>query len=229
MDLDIDVLLKNDTWLANIPTKVRAEFVSNIRVKNVAPETIIFSEGDEPTAFLGLLSGEVGIRKYTFDGDESLLTKLTPVHWFGEMSFLDGQPRTHTAIALSEVTLAMVNRTDVQRMLKDHSSLFQAFVMQLCHHTRLLYSAVDDFMLMSPERLLAKRMLELLQQSKHDQSVECSQDELARLVGVSRQSINRTLSRWESRGLIERGYGKINVLSKQAIERVLAGQFGKRS
>ena len=227
MDQDFEAMLEKDAWLTTIPPKVRAEFIAKIRIKSVGPETILFSEGDAPTAYLGLLSGEVGIRKFTLNGDESLLTKLTPVHWFGEMSFLDKQPRTHTAIALTEVALATVNASDVQRMLKKHSSLFEAFVLQLCYHTRLLYSAIDDFMLMSPERLLAKRMLELLRQSKYEHSVVCSQDELARLVGVSRQSVNRTLSQWERSGLIERGYGKIDVLSKSAIERILTGQSDK--
>lgn len=215
-------LVKQDAFVQSLPVPVRSEFLSCLRIRHIPPRSMIFIEGDEPDAFYGLLAGQVGISKLTVDGRETLLTRLGPVHWFGEMSFLDGMPRTHTAYSIGSVVLASLACADVKSLLAEHHAVYSAFVARLCMHTRQLYSAVDDFILMSPERMLARRVIELAEQSDSNGFAECTQDELSMLVGISRQSVNRILRQWEDNGWISRRYRKLEIVSPSSLARILS-------
>lgn len=215
-------VLHSDPWLSSLSSHVRTAFVAAVRIKRYGAEAVIFNEGDGPTAYYGILSGEVRFSKITYDGKQSTLARLTAPRWFGELSFLDGGPRTHNAHTVGATSLAVVAKSDMQRLLADHTEIYAGFVQHLSRHTRLLYAAVDDLLLMSPERLLAKKLIEQLaiSGSGAGADIDINQEELARLVGVSRQSINRTLRIWEGNGYIQRGYRKIRIEQEQAIRRL---------
>ena len=121
----------------------------------------------------------------------------------------------HDAHSAGGCVLAVVNARDMRRLLIQHDSLKEGLIKQLARHTRQLYEAVDDLLLMTPDRLLAKRIAERMAGGAAE--IKMKQDDLAGLVGVSRQSINRTLRLWEDRGLIQRAYGKIIILDPAAI------------
>jgi len=80
----------------------------------------------------------------------------------------------------------------MMRLLADHPSVSTRLVNQLARHTKLLDEAVDDLLLMSPERWLARRMLGVVGDQP---AITISQEHLARLFGISSQNINRKLRR----------------------------------
>ena len=219
---DFTHTLQTDAWLQTLPDAVRQQIIIGAQIKTVTGDTVIFSQGDKPKAYYGLLAGSARISTFTYDGRETQLTRLSAPHWFGEMSFLDGNVRTHTASSIGTATLAIIPASHVRQLLKQYPALYEAFVQQLCRHTRQLYAAADNFLLMTPEGLLAQRVLELLDVADQRQGIHCSQDELARLVGVSRQSINRTLCIWEKKGFVKRGYRQLRVLDAAALQAVQA-------
>ncbi|QBF31272.1 Crp/Fnr family transcriptional regulator [Thalassococcus sp. S3] len=197
-----------DTFLENLPRDLQKALLRSARPRHLPAETVIFRDAEQATAFYGLQRGEVRIRKIRADGAETILTRLSAPYWFGEMSFIDGAPRMHDAVTSSAVDLLEVPERALRELMSRHRALHDALVQQVCRHTRALYGVVDDLMLISPERMLARRMIELAQNSQ----VHASQEELAALVGVSRQSINRILGQWQARGYVRRAYRRLDVL-----------------
>ncbi len=215
MDVPYQFALASDHWVQALPTQTREAFVAAIRARPYPAGAEIFAQGDAAVAYYGILSGEARFTKITADGRQSTLAQLGPGEWFGELSFLDEAPRMHDAHAAGGCVLAVVAAGDMRRLLARHGSLKDGLIKQLARHTRQLYAAVDDLLLMTPDRLLAKRITERMAGGTTE--ILMKQDDLAGLIGVSRQSMNRTLRLWEDAGLIRRAYGKIIILDRQAI------------
>lgn len=199
--------LANDPWLNSLSSDLRKRILDHATLRDLPNGALIFDDGDPAEAYHCLLQGEVRISKITSDGRQSILAQLTPPHWFGELSFLDGLPRDHAAFASGRTRLASIAKSDMQRLLEHFPEFYKAIVLQAARHMRMLYAAIDDYMLISPESRLAK----LIALKADGRTVFMAQDDLARSVGVSRQSINKILGKWEKAGRIKRGYGQIEV------------------
>ena len=215
MDVPHQLALAADPWVRALPPSTREAFIAAIRARAYEDGAEIFAQGDRAVAYYGILSGEARFTKITADGRQSTLAQLGPGEWFGELSFLDDAPRMHDAHSAGGCVLAVVAARDMRRLLASHESLKEGLIKQLARHTRQLYAAVDDLLLMTPDRLLAKRITERMAGGTTE--ILMKQDDLAGLIGVSRQSMNRTLRLWEGAGLIRRAYGKIIVLDPDAI------------
>ncbi|APG62576.1 hypothetical protein LPB140_07030 [Sphingorhabdus lutea] len=184
---------------------------------------LIFSQGDAPLYYYYLIKGHVRVSKITVNGAEVQLAKLSAPYWFGEMSFLDGAPRTHNAIAASDIRLGKIAISDMQYLMQTHKDFYHMLVRQLCHHTRLLYAAADDFLLLSPEQRLAKQFLKLFNEQKGlSPKIPLTQDEIARMIGVSRQSVSRILRKWANKEIIQRKYGYIIIMNVDSLKSILA-------
>ncbi|MEM7547400.1 MAG: Crp/Fnr family transcriptional regulator [Pseudomonadota bacterium] len=218
--MNISERLAANQWLTSLPEDARAACIAAVRVVKMPANSVIFAEGDAPTGYFGILAGEVRFCKFTAGGRQSTLARLGPPRWFGELSFLDGGPRIHDALAVTPITLAKISAPDMGGLMTAYPAIQQGLIAQLARHTRQLYDAVDDLLLMSPERWLAKRLLEAAGTAA---KVDINQEELARLVGVSRQSINRILRLWEEAGHINRGYGRITICARAALTDIVEG------
>ena len=203
-----------------MPAEVKRAVIDAIQIREYGVQALIFAAGDEAKAYYGLLSGEVRISSVTADGDEVNIAWLTGGYWFGEMPFLDQGLRTQNAHAVSKVTLACIPAADMHHLMEKHPAFYAAVVHQLCHHARLLYAAVNDFLLLSPQRLLARRLLDLLMIANDSRELNISQQELGRFIGVSRQSINRILCNWERKGVVKRRYRKLQIVDVEALKQI---------
>lgn len=101
---------------------------------------VVFREGDAGDSLYVVMSGEVRIMRITRNGAEKLLTKLGPKTFFGEMSLLDGRPRSASAIANTKTELIKITKTDMDKLLsKDCLAAYKvirAFARTLCYRLR---------------------------------------------------------------------------------------------
>ena len=152
---------------------------------------IIFNQGDYGDALYVIKKGSVRISQVSEDGHELILIILRTGDFFGDMSLLDGEPRSAAAIAAEDSTLLTLRRTDFMRFLGQNPS-----------------AAVR----------VARRLLELLTiygrevDGGHLLDVRLTQTELAEMVGTSRVTVNKELSEMESAGVIKRVRRQILVL-----------------
>ncbi len=203
--------LNNNEWLAALPEAARAELIDVARIRRLAANQRVHGKGEQADGLYGLLSGEVRVSASTFAGDQIVVTRLLPGQWFGEIAILDGGPRTHDSHTVVESVIAMLPKQAMLNICQRHAEVYRALALLLCEHCRMAFRAIDEFLVYSPEQRMARRLLERMALGGSEK-IRISQEELGALVGISRQSTNKILKRWESRAWIERSYGGV-VLS----------------
>lgn len=199
--------------------------------KRLADGQRLFSRGDAPDGLYGLVRGQIRVVGRGPEGRELLLILLDPGQWFGEISLFDGLPRTHDAFARGETELLVLPRRDFRAILDASPELYRPFLELLCHRLRMAFSMIEDATLLDLGARLARRLLGIL--DDHGEAAEdgmrialhLPQEDLARMIGATREAVGRHLKAWEREGVIRLEYGRIVVLDRAALDaRAGAGQ-----
>ncbi len=182
--------------------------------RRIAPRNEIFLEGDEGDAIYLVLSGQVEISILSEDGRKLSLNVLGPGEVFGEISLLDGSPRTASAVSIEEATLLRVSRKDLMRALEDDPRLAIDFVQLVCRRLRWVHGLLQDRTFKPLPERLAKRLLLLAKEDgEGDNAVTLrfSQAELADFLGATREGVAKVLGAWRKNGWIEISRGAITI------------------
>lgn len=179
---------------------------------------IIFHEGDVGTALYVVRKGEVLIRLSHEDGKEVVLSHLTRGDVFGELALLDGDPRSADAVAREPTQLLVLSRADFQRFIADKPKLVMNLLTGMSRLVRHVTQLVHDAAFLDVRARLARVLLELADsqgQQSPDGGVaitsKLTQAELANLVGVTRESVNKWLRFYEKQGLLRNERGKLTL------------------
>lgn len=214
-------LLGSNAWLRSLPEEACKELLSASILKKVQAGHVLFRKGDSSADLYGVLSGRIKIGATTFSGEELVINTKIPGEWFGELSILDGKERTHGAVTLETSELAIIPKAAIVRLRQTNRDINDALVGLLCRHCRQAFSAIDGFLILTPEQRLASRLVKLIKGREPPIALKLNQQELSDLVGVSRQSMNKILKKWEQEEYINRGYNLIEVLSVEQIQALI--------
>ena len=188
----------------------------------------LFSEGDPGDRLYVVLDGKMKLGRTAVDGRENLLAVMGPGEMFGELSLFDPGPRTATATAITDTTLRGLGNADLQPWLTDHPEVATQLLAALARRLRRTNEAMADLVFSDVPGRVAKALLELAAKfgtRQPDQSVlvthDLTQEELAQLVGASRETVNKALADFQNRGWIrleQRGVELVEVerLSRRA-------------
>lgn len=216
----IDVLSANP-WFAGLPDDVRAFMVRHAEPIRLRQGEMLFRQGDAPTGLYALTGGMLKMSSLREDGREAILAVLEAGIWFGEISLIDGQPRTHDATAIGKVEALMLPAC-VFAQLMERAEFARAIAALLAGRIRLLYGIVEDAALRSTRARVARR-LQLLARGDAAMAtgtrmrVPVSQEALAMMLGLSRQTLSKELQLMAGEGVIELGYRYIDILSSSAL------------
>ncbi|MEO0359760.1 MAG: Crp/Fnr family transcriptional regulator [Pseudomonadota bacterium] len=211
--------LEGNPWLSQFEAGDRARIVDEAIVKSFPPGAYIHRKGDEPDGYHCVLGGHVDIGSTAMSGAEIRLVRIGPNDWFGEISVLDGLPRTSDAIAVSSVETARIPMGAVRRLSEAAPAFREALVLNLCRRFRQAFSGIDDLYQLSPKQRLAKWLVDQSARDGAGARVGASQDVLSAMIGVSRQSISGYLGDWAAQGLVEVGYGHVAIPDLRAFTR----------
>lgn len=203
--------LRRDPWSAALPDSCRAELLRALRLRAYAKDETLFHQGDAPDYLYCVLAGELEVNTTTQSGREHILTHLHPIRWFGELSFLDGLPRTLTVVARQDSRLGLVPGAVITRLMETEPAFYRAMVAILCETSRLLYMRFEDNQKRSVETLLASALLHYMAFRGGARQVRLSQQSIASLIGATRQTVNARLSQWEAAGVIARDYRCVTI------------------
>ena len=153
----------------------------------------------------------------TANGKEALLTLLDPPVWFGELGLFDGLPRAHDIQADGEVVVLHLPLQVLQQQLELLPSWWPHFGRLMSYKTRLLMANHEGLTLTTQEGLLARRLLWIARSSEAGFNrekivVKISQDTLAQLLSMSRQTINRLLKSLQGKGALKLGYCEVRIV-----------------
>jgi CRP-like cAMP-binding protein/TolB-like protein/class 3 adenylate cyclase/tetratricopeptide (TPR) repeat protein len=195
------------------------EIASSATRRTVGAGEILFQKGDPADALWGVLSGRIVIDVGSDDGKEMVLDAFAEGDVFGEVGVLDFGPRRVEARATQQSELFRLERKHFLRYLQNSPELcFRVFTL-LCSHLRETTENLEDTALYKLPNRLAKRLTLLASDSaaKDGAVLHISQSDLASMLGVNREAVNRHLRAFEKDGLIVLGRQKIEIVDQLAL------------
>ena len=175
----------------------------------------IFAKGDPGNSLYAVVSGTVKISISSPDGRNAILNLVGPGETFGEMSVLDGQTRSADATANTNCEIYVIDRRDFLPFMRNQPALSMKFIELLCERLRRTSDQVEQVILQDLPGRLASALLGLLERRKLEpasQTISITQQEISEMVGMTRESINKQLRAWATRGWVRLEHGAIVVL-----------------
>ncbi|BBZ35738.1 Crp/Fnr family transcriptional regulator [Mycolicibacterium confluentis] len=170
----------------------------------------VFREGEPGESLFIITSGKVKIGRRTPDGRESLITLMGPADMFGELALFDPGPRTSTVTTLTEVEVVIMDHDALRSWIRDRPQIAEQLLRVLARRLRRTNDSLSDLIFTDVPGRVAKQLLDLAKRFgvREGESLrvdhELTQEELAQLVGSSRETVNKALSDFVQRGWIRR-------------------------
>lgn len=206
----------------HLPDAVQHALLAVAQRKTLARGEALFLEGSAPDALFGIIHGAVRASLVGASGREAVITMLEPGHWFGEVSLLLGDQRIYDTYAVEPAEIAVVAAQDFRHLIASRSDIHMAFTRLVCLRLRQALAWIDDAILMPLPVRLARRLLMLSAQpgrgTRGNMTLTVSQEDLAFMLGVSRQSVNHQLKRWEADGTLRVRYRRIELLDTARLQ-----------
>jgi CRP/FNR family cyclic AMP-dependent transcriptional regulator len=187
--------------------------------RNVVRGTQVIRDG-EPTDFVYLvLSGNLNVMVSNADGREAILSILGPGEMFGEMGVLDDEARSATVVAVTSSTLVAITKTDFKRHLRENFDVALYVMRKLVQRLRSADRRIESLALLD----VSGRVVRLLRDfgesagGEHPMVRKISRQEIAKMVGASREMVSRVLKDLQARGLIEEDDDGRIVLHERSI------------
>lgn len=216
--------------LAKLPRTDLLALASRARLSTYAAKDVIFRQGDEGDSLLIIVEGLVRIVMVGPNGGEKTVALLSRGDCFGELAALDGRPRSASALAAAPTVLLVVARADLRSWLSGHPPAAFALLETLSLRFRRTNESLVEIAFSDLEHRLARQLLRLplavdggATQEAQEQRVKITQAELASLLGVSRETINKQLRVFVRRGLIRVRRGSIALTRRQALRQLAEG------
>lgn len=210
-------MMQRDGWLGRIVPQRREALLSAATVVVKPDGARIYATGDPPNGLWGVVDGGVRLLDYPGAGAEVLIRTLAAGEWFCELSTLDGGPRPQDAVASGPTTLAHISAPAFARMAEATPELHHDIALLACAHQRAALAFIGQ-RVAQPIRARIAGALLAGAQSNGGGMLATRQAEMAVIVGVSRQTLNRALKGFEREGAIRIGYGRIEILDADRLE-----------
>lgn len=218
--------LNRDPWFASLRPELVDLILSLAIERRYAAHEIVYSANDPSTGLFCVLRGGVRLSQNTESGKHILFSTFSPGTWFGVISEFDGLPRPHTAIAVEPTRLLQISSTAFREIVsRDWRNCFD----MARSVTVLFRGALERLSALRAQPYPARVAQALLAMSDHEAGVggdeaapRVTQDDLAAMVGVTRQTISGLLTAWEAEGLVRRLYGRVQLTDPARLARISA-------
>lgn len=178
---------------------------------------VLFREGSEPTELFVVLEGRIAISNRSIDGRESVVALMEPGQAFGEMGLFLGEGRTAEARALESSEVVAVGYEPIRAIYEARPALLWGVVQLLSARLRTMDGALADAVFLDVTGRTAKRLLELAGDSD-EFTMPVTQEELAGMVGASRERVNKALAQFVRLGWIEQNDRRYRITNRQQLE-----------
>ena len=221
--------INNGRWFSTLSPSLRHDILRCAYPKRFKDGDLICARGDPAEAWSAVARGAVRVSSTSITGKQVTLTYVEPGIWFGDVAMFDGERRTHDAYAHGDSTLLCVAKADFKKILSTHVELYEAMLRLHARRIRQLFGLVEDLNTLPLRARLAKQLLHLVRsygvQSLSDGremriSLQLAQEELAQLLGASRQRVNQELKAMEREDAIRIEPGGLLVRNREALMRI---------
>lgn len=213
--VDVSVLSGSELFSA-LGEEALARVAAKASTTRLERNDTLFDEGDDAQELFVMLSGRVAIGKRSPDGRESLVALMEQSDLFGEMPLFDEEPRSASARALERSEVARIAFDVVRKELEQEPVLLWHVVDILARRLRSADDALADAMLLDVTGRTAKRLLELAGDA--DEFVlPITQEELAGLVGASRERVNKAIAAFIRLRWVEQAERRYRIVNRERL------------
>lgn len=214
----VDVALIASTELfAELPEEYLEILAGQARVLELRRGDVLFEEDDEADALYLVVSGRVAISNRSFDGRESMVALMEADSLFGEFGLFDGMGRSAQARALERSTVVEIPYGPVRLLYHDHPDQLWRVVEMLARRLRSMDAALADSVFLDVTGRTAKRMLELAGENDEFE-LPITQEELAGMVGASRERVNKAIASFIRLGWIVQRDRRYQITNREQLE-----------
>lgn len=214
-----------DPWFGTCAVEFQDALLALGVAQGLADGEQLFERGAGADGLYCVTAGALRVGALQKDGSESLLSYVEPGQWFGEISLIDGLPRTHDAVADGDTVVWRVPQQALRAWLGDHPAHWHDIARLACGKLRLVFTVLEDIAHLPLEQRLAKRLWLVAcghgaKRHAPNRQLRLPQEQLALMLGVSRQTVNKALRQLEDRGLLSLRYGVIELRDMDALLQV---------
>ena len=221
----VDSNLRHTPLFASLDDQAAHSLHKSMTRHSVKKGKHLFEEGEPGDRLYFVLSGKIKLHHASGDGREALLMVLGPGDMFGELSLFDPGMRASTATAVVDSEVASLGNADLRPWLRLHPEVAQSLLQALAHRLRRTSETMSDLVFADVPGRVAKALLEL--GSKFGTPTgsgmlvqhELTQEELAQLVGASRETVNKALADFTQRGWIEVDQRQVLLMDMERLAR----------
>jgi len=211
-------LIRRSFLFRDVPQPILERVAALSVTKHLDRRETLFNRGDDGDALYAVVEGMVRIWVGSDSGKELTFSMMEPGDVFGEIALLDGLPRTANATAQEATMLLVIQRSSFLSVLENEPSLARHIIELLCERMRLKTDLLSDFAFADLPVRLARKLGDLVMAHGEIDGNEArlgrrfSQTELAQMLGVSREAINKQLAVWSHKGVVSTEDGGLTIL-----------------
>ena len=218
--------INSGRWFSALSPSLKHDILRCAYVKRHRDGDLIAARGEPPEEWIACAKGAVRVSSTSISGKQITLTYVEPGIWFGDVSIFDGDRRTHDAYAHGDTTTLCVAKADFKKLLATHVELYEALLRLHSRRIRQLYGLVEDLNTLPLRSRLAKQLLHLARSYgvpclTNGQEIRIglhlAQEELAQLLGASRQRVNQELKAMEREEAIRIEPGGLVIRNRDAL------------
>lgn len=225
--LDIKTSLQNVPLFNDLDSLELEQLAALCRTRAVSRGNVIFYEDDPGTSCYIIVKGKVKIVVNADDGREHILGVLQDADFFGEMSLIDGQPRSASAIAVEDVQMVTIQRDEFLKLLRSNPEISLKLLVTLSQRLRTADRNMESLAFLSAPGRVARLLLELGKDhgEKTPEGVtfthNMTRQELASLAGTSRETLTRVLMDYQDRGIIHLDKNRLTLKNEAKLREMM--------
>lgn len=204
----------NNNILSGMSEKDKKKLISLGREIYFKERSTLFLQGDEGKNIYIIKSGNVSISTLSNDGQEVIIQTMHEGDIFGEIAIFDKEPRTANAFAEKNTTLISIKSSDFLNFLNQRPKIYVGIIQLLCKRLRWSSKLVESFVFSDSMERLVVRLIYLAEYhgyKDNETTINISQDDLAKMLGLSREIVNKKLQTLQTKNLVILERKKITI------------------
>lgn len=220
-----DKVLRGTPLFAALEEDAAHELLKSMTNRHVGRGELLFRQGEPGDQLYVIVTGKVKLGRMSRDGRENLVAVLGPLDMFGELSLFDPGPRSMSASAVSDTRLLALSHRELNTWLDGRPEVAKVLLRELTKRLRRTNEALADLVFSDVPGRVSKALLDLARRFGTPVeggllvAHELTQEELAQLVGASRETVNKALADFAGRGWIRLEPRAVTLLDIDRLQR----------
>jgi CRP-like cAMP-binding protein len=212
-------LLSQTSFFAQTPPAVLTQLGALAQTQKLQRGDVLFNEGDSPDALFVVLSGRIAIAigNKPLDSRESMLALMETGDLFGELGMLDNGPRSAMARAIEPSSVLRIAYAPIREQMSQHPDMLWGVITLLAARLRTMDEVLADSVFLDVTGRTAKRLLEL-SGGNNEFVLPVTQEELAGMVGASRERVNKSIASFIRLGWLEQQDRRYHIKMRDRME-----------